>query len=73
MKKWVGNKYLAKCCNDTLQSKYPGHFVSCKCGKVAIDQTPYYCRYIGDLEKIEIILDKVGETVVHFAPAEVEN
>ena len=70
MKKWIGNKYLAKCCDDVLQSKYSGHFVRCKCGKVAIDQTPYYCRYIGDIEKIEIMLDKIEDVVVN---SELEN
>jgi hypothetical protein len=35
-------------CGDKIHSKYPGQFVSCKCGAISVDQTQYYARYIGD-------------------------
>lgn len=37
-------------CEDTIYSKYPGEFVTCKCGSISVDQTPYYSRYLGNRE-----------------------
>ena len=39
--------YCNKCC-DTIHSSYSGEYVSCKCGKIAVDQTHYYTRIIGN-------------------------
>jgi hypothetical protein len=65
-KKWKGSRYLAKCCDTVIQSQYSGHFVRCKCGKCAIDETPYYGRFIGDAPNLlELLLDKVEDIVVH--------
>ena len=35
-------------CDDTIHSSYSGEYVSCKCGKIAVDQTEYYTRMIGN-------------------------
>ena len=35
-------------CNDTINSSYIGEYVSCKCGKIGVDQTEYYTRIIGN-------------------------
>ncbi len=35
-------------CDDIIQSSYPGEYVQCKCGEIAVDSTEYYTRCIGD-------------------------
>ena len=35
-------------CDDTIHSSYSGEYVSCKCGKIGIDQTEFYIRMIGN-------------------------
>lgn len=35
-------------CYDTVHSKWSGDFVGCKCGAIAVDQTEYYTRMIGN-------------------------
>lgn len=35
-------------CNDTINSSYSGEYVSCKCGKIGVDQTEFYTRMIGN-------------------------
>lgn len=42
-----------KFCNDTIYSKYSGEFVECSCGKLFVDQTPYYGRYGGEGFKVK--------------------
>lgn len=42
----VVNLYC-KICGDTVHSKWSGDYVSCKCGRAAIDQTHEYTRLIG--------------------------
>lgn len=44
-----------KICGDTVHSKWSGDYVSCKCGRAAIDQTHEYTRIIGDQSDYEII------------------
>ena len=39
-------------CGDLIYSAYSGEFVRCSCDSIAIDQTPYYCRIIGDNENV---------------------
>lgn len=41
-------------CGDLIQSKYPGQYVSCSCGEIAVDQTKEYKRVIGNIEKIDL-------------------
>lgn len=55
MEKWQV-KYRCVRCKDVIFSRYDGEFVSCKCGSISVDQTPYYSRWIGDMslfEKVE--------------------
>ena len=35
-------------CNDIIHSSYSGEYVSCKCGKIGVDQTEFYTRMIGN-------------------------
>ena len=35
-------------CNVIIHSSYSGEYVSCKCGKIGIDQTEFYIRMIGN-------------------------
>lgn len=51
--KFEGTKYKTTCCQDVIYSKYSGQYVSCKCCKVSIDQTPHYQRVIGDYSLLE--------------------
>lgn len=46
-----------KICGDTVHSKWSGDYVSCKCGRAAIDQTHEYTRLIGN----EGVIKKVAE------------
>jgi hypothetical protein len=57
--------YRTKCCNDRLYSRFPGEFKKCGCGHIAVDQTEYYERTIGDnglLEPIGRLHDSKEET-----------
>lgn len=47
MKNWQVKWKCARC-SDIIFSRYDGEYVSCKCGAIAVDQTPYYERHIGD-------------------------
>lgn len=44
-----------KKCKDEIYSRWDGEFVRCKCGAIAVDQTPYYARWIGDKDNFEEI------------------
>jgi len=44
-----------KICGDTVHSKWSGDYVSCKCGRAAIDQTHEYTRLIGNECDYEIV------------------
>ena len=35
-------------CDGMIHSSYSGEYVSCKCGKIGVDQTEYYTRVIGN-------------------------
>lgn len=45
---WQKRIKCAKC-GDVIYSKYDGQMISCGCGAVAVDQTPHYSRYIGNM------------------------
>jgi len=34
-------------CEDIIKSSYSGEYVTCKCGRISVDQTRYYTRFIG--------------------------
>lgn len=46
--------YCKLCCS-TIYSRYSGEYVSCKCGKIAIDQTKHYARFIGNKDDYEVV------------------
>lgn len=56
-------KMLCKKCNNVIEGDKKGTYISCPCKSVAIDETKYYCRIIGNYEDYEIIEDfkKEGE------------
>jgi len=37
-------------CADIISSRYPGEYVTCKCGCISVDQTEYYMRISGNEE-----------------------
>lgn len=45
-------------CGDTLTGDKKGTYISCSCGKCAIDETPYYFRLIGNFGDYEVIEPK---------------
>jgi len=49
-------------CHDQIYSRYDGEFVTCKCGAISVDQTPYYGRSIGDPKDFIQIQKKVLST-----------
>lgn len=48
-------KIKCKLCGDIVEGDKKGHLIWCKCGKCAIDETPYYYRLIGNAEDYEEI------------------
>lgn len=45
-------------CNSIIQGDKKGTYITCKCGKIAIDETPYYVRIIANKEDFEEIKDE---------------
>ena len=37
-------KVKCKLCGDIIEGDKKGTYITCKCGNLAIDETPYYCR-----------------------------
>lgn len=50
-------KIRCKLCGDIIQGDKKGTFITCKCKAVAIDETPYYYRIIGNYNDFEEISD----------------
>lgn len=48
---------LTEClkCHDRIFSRWPGEFVTCRCGAVSVDQSPRLSRYLGDRENFVLI------------------
>ena len=46
---------LCKHCGDIIHGDFKGTFIQCSCGKIAVDQTDYYCRIIGNEEDYTIL------------------
>jgi hypothetical protein len=46
-------KIRCKLCNTIIEGDKKGNLITCKCGKCAIDETPYYYRIIGNYEDFE--------------------
>lgn len=51
-------KLRCKKCNDIIEGDKKGTYITCKCKAIAIDETPYYWRIIGNIENFEEIIDK---------------
>lgn len=45
-------------CNDIIHSRYEGEFRHCSCGKIAVDETEGYCRYIGEATDFIVIKEE---------------
>ena len=54
-------KIRCKLCNTIVEGDKKGHIFFCKCGKCAIDETPYYARIIGNFEDYEQIEENNNE------------
>ncbi len=55
MPSWNPPHFTCKDCGIEIWSRFPGDFVACDCpgdNYVAVDQTEWYCRYIGDVSKL---------------------
>lgn len=46
-------KIRCKLCNTIIEGDKRGTMIYCKCGKCAIDETPYYYRINGDFGDYE--------------------
>ena len=54
-------KIKCKLCNDIIEGDKRGTYTACKCRAIAIDETPFYVRVIGDMKNIEDIEGKIKE------------
>ncbi len=62
MKRFEGHKFICVYCESIVQSKYPGQFIRCKCGKSFVDETHYYCRSGGEITLLmPLIFDQFME------------
>lgn len=57
---WQKRVKCAKCGN-IIYSKYDGQYRSCICGAIAVDQTPSYGRYIGNMSDFIYLDEKEKE------------
>lgn len=46
-------KLKCKNCNTIIEGDKKGTYITCKCGKIAIDETLYYYRVIGEPKYVE--------------------
>lgn len=51
-------KIRCKHCKEIIEGDKKGTYIQCKCGKCAIDETPYYWRIIANAEDFEEIKEK---------------
>ena len=54
----MGHKIKCLKCGKVIEGDKKGHFITCKCQEIAIDETPYYYRIIGDQNYIEEIKEE---------------
>lgn len=52
-------KIRCKHCDTIVEGDGRGTFIRCKCGKCAVDETPFYWRIIGDFDDFEEVKDDV--------------
>lgn len=50
-------KLRCKKCNDIIEGDKRGTYISCKCGAIAVDETEYYWRIIGNKEDFEEVIE----------------
>jgi hypothetical protein len=51
-------KFMCLKCGDLVYSSYPGQFVSCKCGRLSVDETEYYIRILANNEDYIEVTDE---------------
>lgn len=44
----MGTKVKCRLCNSIAEGDGKGHMIYCECGKLAVDETKYYCRINGN-------------------------
>lgn len=54
-------KIRCRICGDVIEGDKKGTFINCKCGRIAIDETEYYVKIIGDMADMSIIEDNRQE------------
>ena len=54
-------KLKCKKCNTIIEGDKKGTYIMCKCKAIAIDETEYYWRIIGNAGDFEVIEDEVKE------------
>ena len=54
-KSFTGTPVGCNKCKDVIFSRYDGEYVTCKCGAIAVDQTPYYTRMIGEKKDFNML------------------
>lgn len=54
-------KIRCRICGDVIEGDKKGTFINCKCGRIAINETEYYVRIIGDMADMSIIEDNRQE------------
>ncbi len=51
-------KIKCKHCKEIIEGDKKGTYIECKCKKIAIDETPFYVRIIGNKEDFEEVKEK---------------
>ena len=51
-------KLRCRKCNDVIEGDKKGTYITCKCKAIAIDETEYYWRIIGNREDFEEVEEK---------------
>ena len=51
-------KIRCKKCGEVIEGDKKGTYITCKCGKIAIDETKYYYRIIGNREDFEEVKEE---------------
>lgn len=51
-------KIKCKHCGEVIEGDKKGTYITCKCGKIAIDETEYYCRVNGNVEDFEEVKEE---------------
>lgn len=60
-------------CGEIIEGDGKGTLIQCKCKSIAIDETEYYYRIIGNTEDFKIIDDEETEKVENKSESAPEN